>query len=98
MRRQQDLSSSESSTNTRTSTAALRTPRSLAPSASPRRRSQRGGHSGFRQLPDRDTLIALARLTGVDYAGEVIPAALHDIGYVSRDAEPETTSEQHRTA
>ena len=43
---------------------------------------------GIRQLPDRDTLIALARLTGCDYAGEVIPAVMADIGYLGQDENP----------
>lgn len=37
---------------------------------------------GLRDLPERDTLIELARLTGVDYETVVLRAALVDAGWV----------------
>jgi transcriptional regulator with XRE-family HTH domain len=38
---------------------------------------------GMKQLPDRETLEALAHLTGADYALEIIPAVMRDIGYLA---------------
>lgn len=40
---------------------------------------------GIRQLPDRETLRALAELTRVDYVTEIVPAVLLDIGYMTED-------------
>lgn len=53
---------------------------------------------GIRQLPDRETLKALAKLTGRDYAAEVIPALLHDIGYLSSDSTPPPPSTERKTS
>lgn len=36
---------------------------------------------GIHQLPNQDTLKALARLVGRDYYTEVLPAVINDIGY-----------------
>jgi len=37
---------------------------------------------GIRQLPEPETLRSLAAFIGRDYAGEVIPAVMADIGYL----------------
>lgn len=42
---------------------------------------------GIRELPNRDTLREIARLTRRDYATEVLPAVLRDIDYLE-PAEP----------
>lgn len=41
---------------------------------------------GIKDLPERDTLINIGRLTRRDYATEILPAALLDIGYMSESA------------
>lgn len=38
---------------------------------------------GIKQLPERETLLALARLTRKDYGSVVLPAVLLDIGYIT---------------
>lgn len=43
---------------------------------------------GIRQLPDRESLRALAALTHVDYATGIVPAVLFDAGYVTDDEVP----------
>jgi transcriptional regulator with XRE-family HTH domain len=40
---------------------------------------------GIRQLPEQETLAALARLIGVDYNTGVMPAVLVDIGYMDEE-------------
>jgi transposase-like protein len=42
---------------------------------------------GIRQLPERETLMALARLTNRDYATVVIPAVMRDIGYLAEESD-----------
>lgn len=49
---------------------------------------------GIRQLPESETLRNLAHLVQRDYATEVIPAVMADIGYV----EPEDLNPQRGTA
>lgn len=44
-------------------------------------------HRGIRQLPDRELLMALARLTRRNYATEVIPAVMRDIGYLPEESD-----------
>lgn len=46
---------------------------------------------GIRELPDRDTLRSIARLTRRDYTGDVLPAALRDIDYLEDTDPPITT-------
>lgn len=48
---------------------------------------------GIRELPNRDTLRQLARLTMRDYATEILPAVLHDIGYLREDDTPDPAGE-----
>jgi transposase-like protein len=43
---------------------------------------------GIRELPNRETLQALARLTRRDYTNDVLRAVLLDIGYMSEDVGP----------
>lgn len=38
---------------------------------------------GIRELPERDTLLRLARLTGRSYEDVILPAVLRDIGYLN---------------
>ena len=38
---------------------------------------------GIKELPNRDSLVELARLTNCDFETEVLRAVLLDIGYVS---------------
>lgn len=40
---------------------------------------------GIRQLPERETLLALAAFIRRDYVSVVIPAVMHDIGYITED-------------
>jgi transposase-like protein len=43
---------------------------------------------GIKQLPERETLLALARLVRRDYERDVLPAVLRDIGYVTDQPAP----------
>lgn len=44
-------------------------------------------HRGIRQLPDRELLMALARVTRRDYRTEIIPAVMRDIGYLPEESD-----------
>ena len=54
---------------------------------------------GIRELPDRDTLRAVARLTRTDYVSDVLPAVLRDIDYLDagNDAPPPSTPKAGET-
>jgi uncharacterized membrane protein YkvA (DUF1232 family) len=43
---------------------------------------------GIRDLPERDTLRALAALTHLSYESDVLPAVLLDIGYIDDEDDP----------
>lgn len=53
---------------------------------------------GIRQLPDPETLQALARFIGRDYASEVIPAVMQDIGYLPSEPPQEPGQSEVRGA
>ena len=46
---------------------------------------------GIRQLPDRELLMALARVTRRDYRTEIIPAVMQDIGYLPEESDGDGT-------
>lgn len=49
---------------------------------------------GIRELPERDSLIALAHLTGRDYPTVVLRAALLDAGWITEDDPPSLPTKQ----
>lgn len=52
---------------------------------------------GIKELPNKETLLKLASLTRRSYADEVLPAVLHDIGYL-RDEPSPTPPPEEQTA
>lgn len=49
---------------------------------------------GIRQPPERETLRALARLLGKDYATVVLDAALRDAGWIEDEDDPPATGQE----